>query len=114
MGLFKKKPDVQDEVIDEYIEAVRAWCRRLREARDGGADVTVASAIIAAAGEVPQLAVERLALPSQRDLAISTARAWLSMEAGRLSRQDVLNGRSESYWVQIGDLLYSDLPLPSY
>jgi hypothetical protein len=114
MGLFKKKPDVRDEVVDEYIDAIRAWCQRLSAARDAGADGTAPPASIEAADEVPQLEVERLPLPSQRDLAISTARAWLNTEMGRLSRRDVLNGRSESYWVQVGDFLYSDLPIPSY
>ena len=115
MGLFNRKTsDAGRDAFGEYAAAVRPWCQRVSQARDDGADVTTAAAIIHAAGDLPKLDVQSLAKVTERDRAIAAARAWVQAETGKLSRQDVLRGRSEGFWRQVGDLLYSDLPVPSY
>ena len=114
MGLFSKKPDEEQEVFNEYADAMLLWCQRVNDARDTGADVATTSTIIQAAGQRPKLNIERLASRSDRDAAIAAARAWVGMEADKLARQDVLRGRSADFWGQIGDYLYADLPQPSY
>jgi len=114
MGLFSKKPDEEQEVFDDYADAMLLWCQRVNQARDAGADVATTSAIIQAAGQRPRLNIERLASRTDRDAAIAAARVWVGMEADKLARQDVLRGRPADFWKQIGDYLYSDLPQPSY
>lgn len=114
MGLFSKKPNQSQQVVEAYIAAARPWCARLNEARDEGIDVATRVAIVRVAGDLPKLDTQRIDLQSRRDEAIATARAWLSAETDRLSRQDVLQGRSTDFWTEVGGILYSDLPQPSY
>ena len=114
MGLFSKKPELWKTIFDEYTTTVGAWCQRLRDARDAGAEISTSAGIITAVGPAPQLAVQHLPGSYEGDRAISAARAWLDIEAGRLSRADVLQGRSGDFWQHTVEWLYSDLPNPSY
>jgi hypothetical protein len=114
MGLFNKKVNPREEVVGQYLSAMRMWCERVNAARDAGADASTMSEVIAVAGDIPKLRIEVLQGQVERDRAIAIARASINNESGRLSRQDVLRGRSAEYWEGIGETLYADLPTPSY
>jgi len=98
MGLFSRKPKPEDEVLQEYCTAVRAWCDRLAGARDAGRDLGTADEIFDAAGEPPELDTARIPGKVDQRLTIGAASYWLSTEAGRLDRQDVRAGRFDGWW----------------
>jgi len=114
MGMFSRKPKPQDEVFEEYRTAVRSWCERLAKARDAGQDVDTADGVITAAGNPPQLDVQRLSSRVDQGITIEAASYWLSGEADRLTRQDVRAGRFDNWWQVIGTFLCADLPAKPY
>jgi hypothetical protein len=107
MGLFSKKPSAGNQVFSEYADVMRLWMERLQRAREAGANITTVSEAVDAAGDVPPLGLQRLPGSVDRDLALATARAWINMEADRLSRKDLLRGSSERFWQELADALWS-------
>jgi hypothetical protein len=94
-------------VFSEYADVMQQWMERLQSAREAGANIATVSEAVDAAGDVPPLGLQRVPGSVDRDLALATARAWISMEADRLSRKDLLRGSSERFWEELADALWS-------
>ena len=107
MGLFSKKPSPGEQVFADYADAMRPWMERLQVAREAGTEIATVGDAVDAAGDVPSLGLQRLAGSYERDRALSAARAWISMEADRLSRRDVLRGSETWFWQSMADELWS-------
>jgi hypothetical protein len=106
MGLFSKKPKPGDQAFSDYADAMRPWMERLQRAREAGTDITTVGDAVDAAGDVPALSAHGLT-SFERDTAVSAARAWINMEAGRMSRKDVLRGADPTFWENMADELWS-------
>ena len=92
MGLFSKKPKPGDQAFDQYVDAMRPWIERLQAAREAGTEIITVGDAVDAAGDVPALAVQGLT-SFERDSAVSTGSAWISMEADRMSAKGCASGR---------------------
>ncbi|HZA71900.1 MAG TPA: hypothetical protein VE476_03220 [Propionibacteriaceae bacterium] len=106
MGLFSKKPKPGDQAFSQYVDAMRPWMTRLQAAREAGTEIITVGDAVDAAGDVPALPVHGLT-SYERDSAVSAASAWISMEADRMSRKDVLRGADMSFWQNMADELWS-------
>ena len=107
MGLFSKKPSPGEQVFNEYADGMRPWMERLQRARESGREITTVGDAVDAAGDVPSLGVHRLSGSVERDKAFYTARAWINMEADRLSRRDLLRGGESGFWQNMADELWA-------
>jgi hypothetical protein len=109
MGLFSKKPRPGNQAFNEYADAMGPWIERLQAAREGGAIITTVAEAVDTAGDVPPLGLQRVSGSVDRDLALATSRAWINMQADRLSRKDLLRGETERFWQQLADELWSSI-----
>jgi|SRR5215213_7883693 hypothetical protein len=107
MGLFSKKPSPGDQAFSDYADAMGPWMERLQTAREAGTEISTMGDAVRVAGDVPALPIHQLSGSAQRDTAIYAARAWISSQANRLSRKDVLRGADTSFWQNMADELWS-------
>jgi hypothetical protein len=107
VGLFSKKPSPGEEVFNEYADAMRPWMERLQKERESGSEITTVGDAVNAAGDVPSLGLQRLTGSAERDRAFYAARAWINMEAERLSRRDLLRGGESGFWQSMADELWA-------
>lgn len=109
MGLFSKKPNISEQVLDEYTGAVTNWCQAMagRERQS----VSFAQAA-AAVGAAPQFQANRITNEVSRDMAIVTARKWLAMEVGKFSRRslEVNPNAGGPFWDEVSAALTRSLP----
>ena len=107
MGLFSKKPSPGEQVFNEYADVMRPWMERLQKAREAGREITTVGDAVDAAGDVPSLGLQRLTGAVERDKAFYAARAWINMEADRLSRKDFASGSGSEFWQSMADELWA-------
>jgi hypothetical protein len=107
MGVFSKKTDLGLQAFENYASAMQPWMTRVQRAREAGTTITTMNDALDAAGDVPALSTHNLSGSYERDRASYSAHAWISREADRLSRQDLIRGADGPFWQDLADELWA-------